>query len=118
MTKHVVFKPTVQHNVIFTFDDREQEIIDFEFANIPPYEEYESEYIRQIILKVIGEENAKALSKISIALSCEEKDFFKLPLIKSVFERDGKYYFQPNQRDDIENEIIQGTKIASLTKDF
>ena len=28
----VVFKPTVQHNVIFTFDDREQEIIDFSFA--------------------------------------------------------------------------------------
>ena len=61
----VVFKPTVQHNMIFTFDDREQEIIDFSFANIPVYEEYESEYIRQIILKVIGEENAKALSKIS-----------------------------------------------------
>ena len=33
---------------------------------IPCYAEYESEYIRQIILKVIGEENAKALSKISI----------------------------------------------------
>lgn len=114
----VVFKPTVQHNVIFTFDDREQEIISFEFANIPVYEEYESEYIRQIILKIIGEENAKALSKISMSVACEEKDFFKLPIVKSVFERNGKYYFQPNQRDDIENEIIQGTKIASLTKDF
>ena len=114
----VVFKPTVQHNVIFTFDDKDQEILDFSFANIPVYEEYESEYIRQIILKVIGEENAKALSKISMCVACDEKDFFKLPLIKSVFERDGKYYFQPNQRDDIENEIIQGTKIASLTKDF
>ena len=37
----VVFKPTVQHNAIFTFDDREQEIIDFSFANIPCYAEYE-----------------------------------------------------------------------------
>ena len=58
----VVFKPTVQHNAIFTFDDREQEIIDFSFANIPCYAEYESEYIRQIILKVIGE-NAKLFLK-------------------------------------------------------
>jgi len=114
----VVFKPTVQHNVIFTFDDREQEIIDFSFANIPCYAEYESEYIRQIILKVIGEENAKALSKISMCVACEEKDFFKLPIVKSVFERNGKYFFQPNQRDDIESDIIKGTKIASLTKDF
>ena len=80
--------------------------------------EYESEYIRQIILKVIGEENAKALSKISMCVACEEKDFFKLPIIKSVFERNGKYFFQPNQRDDIESDIIKGTKIASLTKDF
>ena len=57
--------------------------------------------IRQIILKVIGEENLKALSKISICVACEEKDFFKLPIIKSVFERNGKYYFQPNGKRTI-----------------
>lgn len=114
----VVFKPTVQHNVIFTFDDKIQDILCFELANIPIDEEHEAEYIKRMILKTIGEKEAETLCKISIALSCKEKDFIKLPIIKKVFDRNGKYYFQPNQRDDIENEIIQGTKIASLTEDF
>lgn len=114
----ITFKPTIDHNVIFTFDDKIQDILCFELANIPIDEEHEAEYIKRIILKTIGEKEAETLCKISIGLSCKEKDFIKLPIIKKVFDRNGKYYFQPNQRDDIENEIIEGTKIASLTQNF
>ena len=118
MKHEIVFKPTIEHNVIFTFDDKVQDILCFKFSRIPIHEEHEPKYIRSIILQTIGEDEAKTLSKISIGLSCKEKDFVKLPIIKKVFERNGKYFFQPNQRDEVENKIIEGTEIASLTKNF
>jgi len=29
--KHVVFQPTIEHNVIFTFDDKVQDILTFKW---------------------------------------------------------------------------------------
>ena len=52
-------------------------------------------------------------------------ELFQLQLIEGIHystgnapasSDNGKYYFQPDQRDEVEEEIIQGTTIAKDTK--
>jgi len=112
---NITFKQKVTANVIFTYDDRPQELLDFETTGMPIDDKYEAKLIRDLISQV---SDSDTLNKVSIALGCNNKDFIKLPIVKKIFSRNGKYFFQPNQRGDIENEIIEGTEIASLTKNF
>ena len=39
-------------------------------------------------------------------------------MIKDYLSRNGKYYFQPDQRDEVEEEIIKGTAIASKSRPY
>jgi len=112
-------------NVIFTYDNKEQDGIDLfmsesEFAfNL----RNEVAFVRWVINKSFWRdiEQADDLLKISMCIRPENmsnKEFTKWTGIKEFFARGGKYYFQPNQRDRVENLIIEGTDIASATKPF
>ena len=110
-------------NVIFTYDNKDQDSIDLfmsedEFAfNL----RNEVAFIRWVINKSFFRdiEQADDLLKISMCIRPENmsnKEFTKWTGIKEFFARGGKYYFQPDQRDRVENLIIEGTDIASETK--
>ena len=112
-------------NVIFTYDNKDQDSIDLfmsedEFAfNL----RNEVAFVRWVINKSFFRdiEEANDLLKISMCIRPENisnKEFTKWTGIKEFFARGGKYYFQPDQRDRVENLIIEGTDIASATKPF
>ena len=116
---------SIQINVIFTYDNKEQDGIDLfmsesEFAfNL----RNEVAFVKWVINKSFFRdiEQADDLLKISMCIKPENmsnKEFTKWTGIKEFFARGGKYYFQPNQRDRVENLIIEGTDIASATKPF
>ena len=116
---------SIQINVIFTYDNKEQDGIDLymsedEFAfNL----RNEVALVKWVINKSFWRdiEQADDLLKISMCIRPENmsnKEFTKWTGIKEFFARGGKYYFQPNQRDRVENLIIEGTDIASATKPF
>ena len=110
-------------NVIFTYDNKEQDGIDLfmsesEFAfNL----RNEVALVKWVINKSFFRdiEQADDLLKISMCIRPENmsnKEFTKWTGIKEFFARGGKYYFQPDQRDRVENLIIKDTDIASETK--
>ena len=110
-------------NVIFTYDNKDQDSIDLfmsedEFAfNL----RNEVAFVRWVINKSFFRdiEQADDLLKISMCIRPENmsnKEFTKWTGIKELFARGGKYYFQPDQRDRVENLIIKDTDIASETK--
>ena len=110
-------------NVIFTYDNKNQDGIDLfmsedEFAfNL----RNEVALVKWVINKSFFRdiEQADDLLKISMCIKPEnmsDKEFTKWTGIKEFLARGGKYYFQPDQRDRVENLIIEGTDIASETK--
>ena len=110
-------------NVIFTYDNKEQDGIDLfmseeDFAfNLRD----EVAFVKWVIYKSFFRdiEQADDLLKISMCVRPENmsnKEFTKWTGIKEFFARGGKYYFQPDQRDRVENLIIRDTDIASETK--
>ena len=110
-------------NVIFTYDNKHQDGIDLfmsedEFAfNL----RNEVALVKWVINKSFWRdiEQADDLLKISMCIKPEnmsDKEFTKWTGIKEFLARGGKYYFQPDQRDRVENLIIEGTDIASETK--
>ena len=110
-------------NVIFTYDNKNQDGIDLfmsedEFAfNL----RNEVALVKWVINKSFWRdiEQADDLLKISMCIRPENmsnKEFTKWTGIKEFFARGGKYYFQPDQRDRVENLIIKDTDIASETK--
>ena len=111
-------------NVIFTYDHREQDMIDL----IMYKEEFsyhlrnEVAFLKWVIEKSFKDESeAKDLVKISMCVSPQEisdEEFTKWTGIKEFLARGGKYYFQPNQRDKVEELIIRDTEVASITKPF
>tara|TARA_Y100001938_G_C7813079_1_gene292864 strand:+ start:37 stop:450 length:414 start_codon:yes stop_codon:yes gene_type:complete len=113
-------------NVIFTYDNKDQDTIDLfmredEFAfNL----RNEVAFVKWVINKSFSPrdiEEANDLLKISMCIRPENisnKEFTKWTGIKEFLARGGKYYFQPNQRDKVENLIIKDTNIASETKPF
>ena len=116
---------SIQINVIFTYDNKEQDGIDLymsedEFAfNL----RNEVAFIKWVINKSFFRdiEQADDLLKISMCIRPENmsnKEFTKWTGIKEFFARGGKYYFQPNQRDKVEELIIRDTEVASITKPF
>ena len=111
-------------NVIFTYDHKDQDMIDL----IMYQEEFsyhlrnEVAFLKWVIEKSFRDESeAKDLVKISMCVSPQEmsdEEFTKWTGIKEFLARGGKYYFQPNQRDKVEELIIRDTEVASITKPF
>ena len=111
-------------NVIFTYDHKDQDMIDL----IMYQEEFsyhlrnEVSFLKWVIKNSFRDESeAKDLVKISMCVSPQEisdEEFTKWTGIKEFLARGGKYYFQPNQRDKVEELIIRDTEVASITKPF
>ncbi len=112
-------------NIIFTYDNKDQDMIDLcmsesEFAfNL----RNEVAFLKWVLERSFPDHpntcDALDLLKISMCIKPEnmsDKEFTKWTGIKEFFARGGKYYFQPDQRDRVENLIIEGTDIASETK--
>ena len=113
------FKPKINVSIIYTFDGKPQEMVDFDFQ-IGNINGDESELVRHLIGQPypLDYHLLNDLCKVSMAFSCEVDDFVKLPIIKKIFDRGGKYYFQPNQRDEVESAVIEDTEIAKFTANF
>ena len=118
---------SIQINVIFTYDNKDQDMIDLfmsesEFAY---HLRNEVAFLKWVLERSFPDHpntcDALDLLKISMCIKPEnisDKEFTKWTGIKEFFARGGKYYFQPDQRDRVENLIIEGTDIASETKPF
>lgn len=115
---------SIQINVIFTYDNKDQDMIDLfmsesEFAY---HLRNEVALVKWVIEKSFSfSSEANDLVKISMCIKPEnisDKEFTKWTGIKEFFARGGKYYFQPNQRDKVEELIIRDTEVASITKPF
>lgn len=111
-------------NVILTFEDTNQEIYDAEisadlpndFANQKDIEKFEIDVIENILSQ--SKNNHDKLVKISLMYDgsnlTEETEKYYDYLCRNR----AKYYFQPNQRDDYEQAIVDRLGIASKTQDF
>jgi len=117
--KTIAFKPLISVEIICSFDNKEQDMWSFDYF-LEDVLMSEDKLVRDIITRPYVDvlETLDDLYKVSICLSCEVKDFVKLPGFKNIISRNGKYYFDPKQRDEVENKIIEGTSIASETKPF
>lgn len=121
-------------NVILTFDAKEQMIYDVEFTLTVPDDDatasldaMEVDVIRQILAPVPVAE-LQDLVKISLCYAMgatEEGKPLKVledarvnALIDHLVRHNAKYYFQPNQRDDYEQRLVDALGIASRTRDF
>jgi hypothetical protein len=106
-------------NVILTFDHKEQEIFDMPLnvEDIPKIVLRDESFLVFYIL-LQSNEDLKDLVKVSLCFYVDDK-LAKKKAISSAINRGAKYYFQPNQRDKIENSIIAFDKsIASETQNF
>ena len=116
---------TISVNVIFTYDHKEQDMIDlimFESEFISCLKS-EITFLKWVLNSSFPDHpntcDALDLVKISMCISnhnISEEEFLKFKGIQEFLSRGGKYYFQPNQRDKVENAIIENTDIASETK--
>ena len=119
----IMFNEDINFDVILSFDDKDQEFFNFNMKLA--VDTTEKDLVHSILIGGFVKENLDYypdalldLCKLSVCVSCHEKDFLKLPCIKALLKRNGKYYFQPNQRDEMENDIVKNTVIASKTKNF
>ena len=119
----IMFKEDINFDVILTFDSKEQE---FYNCNMKlAVDTTERDLVHSILsygfldkCLTTYPDDVFDLCKISVCVSCKETDFVKLPCIKALLKRNGKYYFQPNQRDEVEDAIVKDTLIAKNTKNF
>ena len=114
----ITVKTKIRVQLIFSFDNHEQQMWECTIKELP-LEWKESDLIRNLIENAFPNdiENAKDLVKISMCIS-GDKVSKKIPCIQQMLKRSGKYFFQPDQRDEVENAIIKDSVIASLTKPF
>ena len=119
----IMFNEDINFDVILSFDDKDQEFFNFNMKLA--VDTTEKDLVHSILIGGFVKENLDYypdalldLCKLSVSVSCKEKDFLKLPCIKALLKRNGKYYFQPNQRDEMENDIVKNTVIASKTKNL
>ena len=119
----IMFNEDINFDVILSFDDKDQEFFNFNMKLA--VDTTEKDLVHSILIGGFVKENLDYypdalldLCKLSVCVSCKEKDFLKLPCINALLKRKGKYYFQPNQRDEMEEVIVKNTLIASKTKNF
>jgi len=107
-------KPLLKLNIIWSFEGRDQEMSDIDMKRIP-LEMSEKNFIKELIHLCFPTdfESTAYLYKISMSLSFKEKGIENIPLIKKILARNAKYYFDKNQRDDVENDIVGDTLMAS-----
>ena len=116
---------TISVNVIFTYDHREQDMIDlimYEYEFISCLKS-EITFLKWVINKSFSTkvEDANDLVKISMCVSnhnISEEEFLKFKGIEEFLSRGGKYFFQPNQRGIVENAVVKQTGVASETKPY
>ena len=115
----IAFDATMNVEMIFSFDNQEQQMWNTKMKFIP-LDMKESEWIKSLIEKAFHDDInlTKDLYKISMCIGCDKKGYADIPMIERFLSRNGKYYFQPNQRDNVESAIIKDTVIASNTKPF
>ena len=99
-------------NVIATFEDKPQEFFDFDIdlkklveqkSEIP---QQEWQLVKEIVEDIEGD--CKQLVKLSLCFYCNEEEIEKYPCIyQSIYENNGKYYFQPNQKGKVETKLCQ-----------
>ena len=107
--------PLMKINIIWSFEGREQQMSDIDMKNIPIDLE-ETNFVRDLIFHCFPDDYETAtpyLYKMSMCLSFKEKGIENIPFVKKVLARNAKYYFDENQRDDVENEIVGMSLIAS-----
>ena len=119
----IMFNEDINFDVILSFDDKDQEFFNFNMKLA--VDTTEKDLVHSILIGGFVKENLDYypdalldLCKLSVCVSCKEKDFLKLPCINALLKRKGKYYFQPNQRDEMEEVIVKNTLIASKTKNL
>ena len=104
---------------IFTYANHEQEVAETEFRLDVSADE--SEVISKLIKSYFDMDNAddreliSDIVKVSFCFSDTEypqklkkkeaEKFWTLPTMKAFLERNGKYYFDEEQRDDVETSI-------------
>tara|TARA_Y100000310_G_C20468234_1_gene708714 strand:+ start:152 stop:703 length:552 start_codon:yes stop_codon:yes gene_type:complete len=117
--KGIAFNATMNVEMIFSFDNQEQQMWNTKMKFIP-LDMKESEWIKSLIERAFHKDMhlTKDLYKISMCIGCKTKGYENIDMIKSFLSRNGKYYLQPNQRDNVVNAIIKDTVIASNTKPF
>ncbi len=116
---------SIKINIIFSYDDKDQDMIDLTMTeNFFKYHLASEVNLVQWVIERSFEKmsDAHCLYKISMCVSPKdmaEKDFLKFKGIQEFLARGGKYYFQPNQRDKVESAIIKGVyPVAQFTKPF
>ena len=117
--KTIAFKPLISVEIIYSFDNKEQEMWSFNYF-LEDVLMSEDKLVKDLITRPYVDvlETLNDLYKVSMCFSCEVEDFVKLPGFKDILSKNGKYYFDPKQRDQVEDKIIEGTTIASETKPF
>ena len=102
-------------NVIATFENDPQEIFDFNI-NLERLVEEKSELpqqewqlLKEIVIDLLDMEgDISQLVKLSLCFYCNEEEIEKYPCIyQSIYENNGKYYFQPNQKGKVETKLCQ-----------
>ena len=118
--KNLALNAKLNIEVIFTFDGDKDQQMWRTTMKVIPLDMKESEWIRSLIQLAFENDmhEANDLVKISMCIGYKNKKISDIPMIKGYLARNGKYYFQPDQRDEVEKEIIKGTTIASKTSPF
>lgn len=94
---------------IFTFANHEQEMGEQMFRLDAT--ESEDRIIYNIIRSMFDMDNEDEremisdIVKVSLCFSQEEEQLWELPVMKAFLARNGKYYFDEEQRDDVEASI-------------
>ena len=124
---------TTTANVILTFDGQDedgngQEIYDAEINAAYPDNEADMQRFEVDVIKDVLASSKRSkddLVKISLCydgrnpVGADDQELAKREaMFKHLCRNNAKYYFQPNQRDDYEQAIVDGLGIAGRTKDF
>lgn len=116
---------TLPVSVILTFEDEDQAFYDAD-VTIPlvhlthaELEALETDVVETIIKQAPAECSLDKLEKISLCYSTSgipsERGTAGRKIIEFLTRNRAKYYFQPNQRDDYEQRIVDRTGVASKT---
>ena len=117
--KTIAFAPLISVEIIYSFDNKEQEMWSFDYF-LKDVLMSEDKLVRDLITRPYTDDlkTLDDLYKVSMCLSFEVEEFVKLPGFKDILSKNGKYYFDPKKRDQIEDKIIHAITSPSETKPF